>query len=403
MGKDALFGSWVRRRRKVVDLTQEELAQRVNCSLSMLRKIERDERRPSEQLAKLLADQLALEDSQRDIFLQLAQGKFVLDAEVLNTPRGSLIPIPVEFNQEIEGQSPFVARTRELVLLQGHLERTLQGHGKMVFIAGEAGRGKSSLLYEFAHRSIQACPNLIVVGGRSDIYTGQGDPLLPFRSIFRVLAGDFENTSMRGMIGRELATRLVQQVPLMTEILLDQGPHLVDLLIPGAALEAHLVQSYPHQPKNIQLLLRLKEYRIQQASPFVAGIPQDMFFEEIANTLIGLAQHQPMVLVLDDLHWIDHSSAALLGYLSKRIKSVPILLIGSYRPEDLTLKRHSERRMSLFNTRFKRCSARACASLVRIVSISITSIWEKSSSLPMRCSTCLKMILARNSERTWQH
>jgi adenylate cyclase len=39
------------------------------------------------------------------------------------------------------------------------------------------------------------------------------------------------------------------------------------------------------------------------------------------------------------LHWIDHSSAALLGYLSKLIKQVPILLVGSYRPEDLTLSR----------------------------------------------------------------
>jgi transcriptional regulator with XRE-family HTH domain/tetratricopeptide (TPR) repeat protein len=342
MGKDALFGSWVRRRRKVVDLTQEELAQRVNCSLSMLRKIERDERRPSEQLAKLLADQLALEDSQRNIFLQLAQGKFVHDVEDLNTPRGSLIPIPVEFSHEIEGQSPFVARSRELALLHGHLERILQGQGQMVFIAGESGRGKTSLLYEFTQQSIQSYPNLIVVGGSSDIYTGQGDPLLPFRGIFRLLAGDFENTSMRGMISRELATRLVHNATVLTEIILDQGPHLVDSLIPGATLEAHLGQSYPHQPKNTRLLLRLKEHRAQQASPFVAGLPQNMFFEEIANTLIGLAQHQPMVLALDDLHWIDHSSAALLGYLSKRIKSAPILLIGSYRPEDLTLARYAD-------------------------------------------------------------
>jgi transcriptional regulator with XRE-family HTH domain/tetratricopeptide (TPR) repeat protein len=338
-GENALFGNWVRRRRRVLDLTQEELAQKVNCSLSMLRKIERDERRPSEQLAKLLADQLAIEDSQRNIFLQLAQGKFVPDIEDLSTPRGSLIPIPVKFSQEIEGQSPFVARSRELVLLHEHLERALEGQGRMVFIAGEAGRGKTSLLYEFAHQSIQAYPNLIVVGGSSDIYTGQGDPLLPFRTIFRMLAADFENTSIRRMISRELAARLVKNVPVFTEILINQGPHLVDSLIPGTALETHLVQGYPHHPKNAQLLLRLKEHRAREASPFVPGLPQNTFFEEIANTLIGLAQHQPMVLALDDLHWIDHSSAALLGYLSKLIKPVPILLVGSYRPEDLTLTR----------------------------------------------------------------
>jgi tetratricopeptide (TPR) repeat protein len=308
----------------------------------MLRKIERDERKPSEQLAKLLADQLAIEDSQRVSFLQLARGKFVPNIENPNTLRGSLIPIPAEIDNSIEEERFFVARSRELVLLHEYLERTLEGQGKMVFIAGEAGRGKTSLLYEFAHQSIQAYPNLIVVGGSSDIYTGQGDPLLPFRAIFRLLAGDFENTSMRRMISRELATRLVQNVPVLTEILIDQGPHLIDSLIPGAALENRLLQGYPHHPKNTQLLLLLKEHRARLASPFVPGLPQNTFFEEIANTLIELAQHQPMVLALDDLHWIDHSSAALLGYLSKLIKQVPILLVGSYRPEDLTLSRYAD-------------------------------------------------------------
>ena len=56
MGEIFSFGVWVRRRRKALDLTQDALARRVGCALSMIRKIEADERRPSRQIAELLAE-----------------------------------------------------------------------------------------------------------------------------------------------------------------------------------------------------------------------------------------------------------------------------------------------------------------------------------------------------------
>jgi transcriptional regulator with XRE-family HTH domain len=58
MEDNASFGYWVRRRRKALDLTQQALAQQVGCALSTIRKIETDARRPSRQIAELLAEQL---------------------------------------------------------------------------------------------------------------------------------------------------------------------------------------------------------------------------------------------------------------------------------------------------------------------------------------------------------
>jgi predicted ATPase/transcriptional regulator with XRE-family HTH domain len=66
------FGYWVRRRRKSLDLTQEELAQRVSCAVVTLRKIEADERHPSQQLAERLAAGLALPTADRPLFLAAA-------------------------------------------------------------------------------------------------------------------------------------------------------------------------------------------------------------------------------------------------------------------------------------------------------------------------------------------
>jgi predicted ATPase/transcriptional regulator with XRE-family HTH domain/Tfp pilus assembly protein PilF len=71
----ASFGYWIRRRRKALDLTQDDLAQRVGCSTSVVRKIERDERRPSRQLAELLARHLEIAPEEGGRFIQAARAE----------------------------------------------------------------------------------------------------------------------------------------------------------------------------------------------------------------------------------------------------------------------------------------------------------------------------------------
>jgi transcriptional regulator with XRE-family HTH domain len=74
------FGYWVMRRRKALDLTRAELAQRISCSLETIKKIERDERRPSRQVAALLAEALAVSAEERDRFLVAARGVRPVDS-----------------------------------------------------------------------------------------------------------------------------------------------------------------------------------------------------------------------------------------------------------------------------------------------------------------------------------
>ena len=69
------FGYWVMRRRKALDLTRAGLAQQVSCSPETIKKIERDERRPSRQVAELLAEALAVPGEERELFLQAARGE----------------------------------------------------------------------------------------------------------------------------------------------------------------------------------------------------------------------------------------------------------------------------------------------------------------------------------------
>jgi tetratricopeptide (TPR) repeat protein/DNA-binding XRE family transcriptional regulator len=84
------FGTWLRRRRKTLDLTQVELARRVGCSLQMIKKLEADERRPSPQMAVRLAECLEVAEGERPLFLRVAAGDS--GAFRLEPPGGGPLP-----------------------------------------------------------------------------------------------------------------------------------------------------------------------------------------------------------------------------------------------------------------------------------------------------------------------
>ena len=76
MAELSSFGAWLRRRRKALDLTQQQLAERISCSTSALRKIEAEERRPSEQIVEQLAEVFHIAPNERGSFLKFARGNW---------------------------------------------------------------------------------------------------------------------------------------------------------------------------------------------------------------------------------------------------------------------------------------------------------------------------------------
>ena len=98
------FGEWIKERRKALDLTQDELAQRARCSVFALRKIESGERRPSKQLAGLLADALQISDDDKPTFIRVARGDLTVGRLRLSQPDSqpaSLSPKPASHHLPI--------------------------------------------------------------------------------------------------------------------------------------------------------------------------------------------------------------------------------------------------------------------------------------------------------------
>ena len=154
-----IFSEWVKRRRKTLDLTQEELAQRAGCSVFALRKIESGERRPSKQLAALLARALAVSSEDEQAFVRIARGE--LNPERLQP---SLAKAPVPFSELKPAgppcnipstPTPLIGREPELAAMQRLFN---DPQCRLLTLTGIGGIGKTRLSIEFASRQIVAFP-----------------------------------------------------------------------------------------------------------------------------------------------------------------------------------------------------------------------------------------------------
>lgn len=329
------FDDWVRQRRKALDMTQGELAARVGCAAVTIKKIEQATRRPSRQMAERLAEALAIPEAQRDVFVRLARHQYVTPREVSAVSEearhtaGDKMLATVD---ESAHSGSFVGREAEMARLEAHLTGALNGSGRIVLIGGEAGYGKTTLMTEFARHALDRFPNLIVAGGNCEALVGASTPYLIFRDTLAQLTCDVETPGHSFLFSRDQARRLWSLLPHAAQILFSHGRNLIDVFVSGASLQERVL-AHPIAADRCRALFDAPA----QESMRSHKVSQRKLFEEYIQFLCALAKRQPLLLLLDDLQWIDHASADLLFYASTRLAGSGILLLGSYRPSEVNL------------------------------------------------------------------
>jgi len=214
--------------------------------------------------------------------------------EVLR-PRGRRTRFDVAVDR---GLTPLVGREQELATLRERFREVKAGRGQVVGIAGEAGIGKSRLALEFRRALASAGEAVTWLEGHC-VSFGQANPFLPLIEQLR------ENFQIDEFDGEpEIIAKVEQGMRRMGEV------------------EVHI--------SAIRYLLSVDPGDAGLTAMEGAARRRHLFAAVRALSLRG-ARLRPLVLVVEDLHWIDTSSEEFLTFLLDAVAGVPLLLLVTYR------------------------------------------------------------------------
>ena len=198
-----------------------------------------------------------------------------------------------------KGLTRFIGRCREMATLQEAFEKAKSGEGQVVGIVGEAGVGKSRLLLEFR----RALPKGVTtyLEGRCLHYRGTM-PYLPVLDVIRSFIGVKEGDSEH-LIQDKLRQRIL-------------------------GLDENLLHILP--PFQELLSLSVEDDAFTNLEP---KQKREKTFEAIRDLLIRGSQDRPLILVVEDLHWIDRTTEEFLTYMIDLLPRTRVLLLLLYRPE----------------------------------------------------------------------
>jgi class 3 adenylate cyclase/tetratricopeptide (TPR) repeat protein len=197
------------------------------------------------------------------------------------------------------GLTRFVRRQHELDALHLALAQAAAGHGQMVALVGEAGVGKSRLVYEFVHA--HPAQGWFVLESASVSY-GKATPYFPVLDLLKRYCHLEEQDDPR-----TVRAKVTGQVLTLDESLQDTLPALLSLL-----------------------------EVLPEDSPFRTLDPpqrRQHTLQALKRVLLRESQVQPLLLVFEDLHWIDAETQALLNSLVESLPTAQLLLLVNYRPE----------------------------------------------------------------------
>ena len=197
------------------------------------------------------------------------------------------------------GLTRFVGRQTELEVLRQTLTPAGAGHGQVVAIVGEAGVGKSRLVYEFMHS--HHTPGWLILESASVSY-GKATAYFPVVDLLKRYCHIDDSDEPR-----TVRARVTGQVLTLDAALQEALPALLSLLDVLPADSPFLALDPPQRRRHT--------------------------LDALKRLLLRESQVQPVLLVFEDLHWIDSETQALLDTLVESLPTVRLLLLVNYRPE----------------------------------------------------------------------
>jgi class 3 adenylate cyclase/tetratricopeptide (TPR) repeat protein len=209
------------------------------------------------------------------------------------------------FEARRSSRVPLVGREAELAVLRDAFEKTKKGHGQLVAVSGEPGIGKSRLVNSFRHQMPPGSCRVFSFQCSSYHLSSPWYPVI--RHVDDVLGSGYE---ARG------SNKLERLEALIDDISRTRRASIVPLLAPllGIPTEGHYpaLELTPQQQKQRTFLAMLEMLRAH-------------------------CEQQPVILIAEDIHWIDHTSSQMLELIRESLPNWRMLLVATFRPEHRAL------------------------------------------------------------------
>jgi predicted ATPase/DNA-binding winged helix-turn-helix (wHTH) protein len=193
-----------------------------------------------------------------------------------------------------------VGREKELARLRAYFLRASQGARQMVFVTGEPGIGKTTVMRSFCESL--ACGSEARIGrGQCIEQYGSGEPYMPVLEALARLCHEADGKQVIEVLNRVAPSWLAQMPALLSDA------------------------------------ERERLHGISQ------GVTQSRMLREMAEALEVLTRETPLVVVFEDLHWSDVSTLELIATIGRRSEPARLLVIGTYRPVEMLTSDHPSR------------------------------------------------------------
>jgi predicted ATPase len=311
---------------------------------------------------------------------RLVSGLFVVEERGMQELKGVANPVGlyrVERATGVRGRlaaarrlTPFVGRAEELRLVLSRWEGALEGEGQLVLIVGEAGIGKSRLVAEF-HNHIRDMPHIWMESAGEQLFENT-----PFHAFTEMLSRWLE---LQGAAtAQEQCERLERALASAGLAVGEVAPLITDLL------------QLPVGNRYSALTLTVEQKRRRLLAALSAWV-------------LGAARLQPLVMVVEDLHWLDPSTLELLQLLAEQGASVPLMLLYTARPEFRApwpmRTHHSHIALNRLSSRNVREMVTLVAARNALASESVEAVVERTGGVPLVVEELTRAVLESGSGR----
>jgi class 3 adenylate cyclase/tetratricopeptide (TPR) repeat protein len=347
---------------------------------------------------------------------RLISGLFIVENGDTRELKG--VPAPIELFRVMRptgvrgrirtarGLTPFVGREEELATLLRRWERTREGEGQMVLVVGEAGIGKSRLVTEF-HERIRDIPHIWMESAGEQLFENT-----PFHAVSAMLSQWLEWQALGGAQLSRAASGAERNE--QTSL---GGAHNQDESATCALEDQHL--------DRLERALDSVGLKVDEAAPLIADLlqlqvgaryqgvtftPEEKrrrLLAVLTGWTLGAVRLQPMVMVVEDLHWVDPSSLELQQLLAEQGAIAPLMLLYTARPEFRQpwplRSHHTQITLNRLSTRVAQKMIAQLASRHALTRETLDAVIERTSGVPLFVEELTRAVLESSDARPGAH